>query len=504
MPDVVISCATQVLAHVPSLARHGSKPRRELPRDPAVAAKFTESLRSFDQAVAYPANQAYINALHPRDLPSRPWWGTGGSAGTTGSAGGERAGPGGSAGAGREGRAEGAPTDVLRWSRSGEIMPEGELLGLLAAVDEFDLLTLSADAAQSAAAALARHPLGKRLDLEGVGRATGDVEAVATEPGAIEVIAGAAAFRCGQTDDEALGAHILLDNLAAKATATLALLHLLEASGIDPASVDYVLGCGEEAIGDRYQRGGGNLAKAVAGAAGLSQASGADIKDFCAAPVPALVIAASLVSAGVFARVAVIGGGCMAKLGMKFQGHLRSNMPVLEDMLGGAAALVEADDGVSPRIRLDGVGKHTIAAGGSNPQVMEALVVEPLARLGLPMTAVDDYATELHNPELTEPQGSGNVPERNYRMIAALAARRGDITKDEVAAFSAERGMPGYSPTQGHLASALCYLPHALDRLTTGSANRVMLVAKGSLFLGRMCQLSDGMSVLLERNRLSS
>ena len=27
-----------------------------------------------------------------------------------------------------------------------------------------------------------------------------------------------------------------------------------------------------------------------------------------------------------------------------------------------------------------------------------------------------------------------------------------------------------------------------------------MLLAKGSLFLGRMCQLSDGMSVLLERN----
>ncbi len=26
------------------------------------------------------------------------------------------------------------------------------------------------------------------------------------------------------------------------------------------------------------------------------------------------------------------------------------------------------------------------------------------------------------------------------------------------------------------------------------------MLAKGSLFLGRMCQLSDGMSVLLERN----
>jgi betaine reductase len=297
---------------------------------------------------------------------------------------------------------------------------------------------------------------------------------------------------------------VLIDNLAAKATATLALLHLLEHNGIDPTSVDYVLGCGEEAIGDRYQRGGGNMAKAVAEAAGLTEASGADIKNFCAAPVPALVIAASLVSAGVFQRVAVVGGGCMAKLGMKFQGHLKSGMPILEDVLGGAAALVQADDGVSPRIRLDGVGRHKVAAGGSNPQVMEALAVEPLTRLGLAMTDVDDYATELHNPEVTEPQGSGNVPERNYRTIAALAARKGDIAKDQIAAFVTERGMPGYSPTQGHLASSLCYLPHAVDRLTTGGANRVMLIAKGSLFLGRVCQLSDGMSVLLERNgRLS-
>jgi hypothetical protein len=471
MPDAVISASSQVLAHVPSLARHGSKPRRELPKDPQVAAAFESSLRRFEQALAYPANQAYINAIHPRDLPARPWTDLPGAS---------------------------------RWSHSGEIMPEEEFLGLLAAVDDFDLLTLSPEAAGRAAAALAQHPLAKRLDLQRVERAQGDVAAVASEAGAMEVIAAVAAFRCGQVGDEALSAHVLIDNLAAKASATLALLHLLEHHGIDPTTVDYVLGCGEEAIGDRYQRGGGNMAKAVAEAAGLTEASGADIKNFCAAPVPALVIAASLVSAGVFARVAVIGGGCMAKLGMKFQGHLKAGMPILEDVLGGAAVLVEADDGVSPRIRLDGVGRHKVSAGGSNPAVMEALAVEPLARLGLSMTAVDDYATELHNPEVTEPQGSGNVPERNYRTIAALAARKGDIAKDQIATFVTERGMPGFSPTQGHLASSLCYLPHAVDRLTAGSANRVMLIAKGSLFLGRVCQLSDGMSVLLERNGLTS
>jgi glycine/sarcosine/betaine reductase complex component C subunit beta len=220
--------------------------------------------------------------------------------------------------------------------------------------------------------------------------------------------------------------------------------------------------------------------------------------------VPALVMAGALVGAGVFDRVAVIAGGSMAKLGMKFQGHLKNGLPILEDVLGGTAALVERADAAAgrtgPRIRLDAVGRHTVSAGGAQAQVMQALALEPLSRLGLAFSSVDDFATELHNPEITEPQGSGNVPERNYKTIAALAVRAGDIERADIGAFVREHGMPGYAPTQGHLASSLCYLPHAVERLTTGTAERVMLIAKGSLFLGRMSQLSDGMSVLLERS----
>ena len=467
MPDVVISAATQVLAHVPSLARHGSKPRRELPKSEETAARFAAALRSFDAAASYPPHQAWVGNLHPRDLPARPW--------TSHQAPATRTGP------------------------FGEIMPEEEFFGLLAAVDDFGLFALSPETAQAAAAVLANHPLAKRFDLDRIDKAVGDIEAVAAEPAALRLTDGAV-MRCAQADDESLGAHVLIDNLASKATASLAMLHLLGRSGIDPASVDYVIGCGEEAIGDRYQRGGGNLAKAVAEVAGLTEASGADVKNFCAAFIPALVMASSLVGAGVFQRVAVIAGGSLAKLGMKFQGHLAKDLPIMEDVLGGTAALVEADDGRSPRVRLDVVGRHRVAAGGSAAEVMKALAVEPLTRNGIAMTDVDDYATELHNPEITEPQGSGNVPERNYRTIAALAAAKGDIERSAIASFVTERGMPGFAPTQGHLASALCYVPHALDRLTTGDAQRVHLLAKGSLFLGRMCQLSDGMSVLLERN----
>jgi betaine reductase len=467
----VVVSATQVLAHTPSLARFGSKPARSLPGKPEVDERFTASLRSHADAVAYPPHQSYIGALHPRDLPARPW------AGVTGAA--DRFGP------------------------DGEVMPEAEYLGLMASVETFGLLTLSPQAVDEALAALAQHPLAKWIDMERLEAHRGDAEAAAAEPGAL-VVAGPAGpravMRRAHDKDEALFAPVLLENLAGKATATLAVLHMLDRGGIDPTSIDYVLGCGEEAIGDRYQRGGGNMAKAVAEAAGLTEASGADIKDFCAAPVPALVIAASLVTAGVFERVAVVAGGSLPKLGMKFEGHLSHELPVLEDVIGGSAALITRDDGCSPRLRLDAVGRHRVSAGGSGPQIMQTLAIEPLEGLGLGTTDVDDYATELHNPEITEPQGSGDVAARNYKTLAALAARRGDIERGDIADFVTTRGMPGFAPTQGHLASALCYLPHAVRRLTAGDARRVMLVAKGSLFLGRLTQLSDGMSVLLERN----
>ena len=470
----VVTAASQVLAHTPGLARYGSKPERELPKSAEVERRFLDSLRSFDDAVAYPPHQAYLGALHPRELPERPWVGT---------------------------RSDGKAS---RFGPAGELMPEEEFLALMAAVDEFDLIGLAPEVVEGAASAFAEHPLGKYIELERVDRARVDAEARAADPEAAPLYVGAdrlaGAMRGEHDQDATLTAMVLLENLAAKATGALALLHLVRGNDIDPASIDYVIGCGEEAVGDRYQRGGGNLAKAIATAAGLTEASGADVKNFCAAPVPALVMGAALVRSGVFERVAVVAGGSLAKLGMKFQGHLRHDLPILEDVMGGAALLIERDDGVSPSVRLDCVGRHPVAAGGSNPQILQALAVDPLAGADVKMTSVDDYATELHNPEITEPQGSGNVPERNYRALAALAARHGDIPREDIDAFARERGMPGFAPTQGHLASALCYLPHALQRLTEGDAQKVMVIAKGSLFLGRMSQQSDGMSVLLTRN----
>ena len=487
---VVVRAATQVLAHVPGLVRYGSKPSREnVEQNPA----FRAALRTFEQAVQYAPHQAYIGNIHPRSMPPRPWW--------------------------CSPSPEGRGGQGLSTGPDGEIMPEEEFLGFLAAVDTAGLITLEKDVAERAAAALAAHPAASKVRRQPM--------APQPSPHSLPLYLGerqAGVFYAAHDKDASLTADVLLENLCGKATATLALLHLLHnLPDVPNASIDYVLGCGEEAIGDRYQRGGGNLAKAVAEVAGLTEASGADVKDFCAAPVPALVMAGALVASGVFKRVAVVAGGSLAKLGMKFQGHLAKNVPVLEDVLGGAAALVEADDGKSPILRLDVVGRHRVAAGGSAPQIMEALTIEPLKKAGLKVTDVDDYATELHDPDVTETAGSGDVPLRNYKTIAALAVKAGDLKREEMDAFVRERGMPGFAPTQGHLASALCYLPWALRRLSApsapspsvssssppnplslrerGEAERVQLLAKGSLFLGRMCQLSDGMSVLLERNR---
>ena len=473
MPEAaVIRAASLVLAHTPGLARHGSKPMRSLPGNAELTARFLASLRSFDDAVTYPPHQAFLGACHPRELPSRPWVGTG---------------------------LPGAD----RFAPFGELMPEEEFLGLMAAVDEFDLLKLTPEVAERAAKRLAEHPLAQYLDLARISAAAGDVAAAVASDAlpvhlAPDCLAGA--LRGAHAEDESLTAYVLLENLACKATGTLALLHLLHDHDLDPAAIGYTISCSEEAVGDRYQRGGGNMGKTIASVAGLVESSGADVKNFCAAPIPALVIAASLVVAGVFEQVVVVAGGSLPKLGMKFEGHLRHNLPVLEDVLGGVAVLVGADDGVSPRIRLDAVGRHKVSSGGAGAQILHDLAVQPLEAINARMIDVDDYATELHNPEITEPQGSGDVAARNYRTIAALAARRKEITRDEIDSFVAERGMPGYAPTQGHIASAICYLPHALRRLEAQSADKVMLLAKGSLFLGRMSQRSDGMSVLLERN----
>ena len=387
-------------------------------------------------------------------------------------------------------------------------MPEEEFYGIVKMCDVFDLVWLDEQFTATIKDLLCTHRLITIADLRrlGDGIPLAAIESKLrtdrqSQPLYLRDGRLMGCIHAAHDEDSSLTADILLENLVCKASATMALRTLLTQTGTDSQAIEYVLNSGEEAVGDRYQRGGGNLAKAVAEMGGCTEATGIDIKGFCCGPVHALALAGGLISSRMFRQVAVIGGCSLAKLGMKFQGHLQHDQPILEDVLAGVAILVGENDGHSPVMRLDAIGRHTVGAGSSQQAIFEHLVVKPLQQLGLQMRDVDKYATELHNPEVTEPAGSGNVPLLNYRVIAGLAALRKEILPAEVPAFVNTHGMPGFSPTQGHIASAIPFLGHALDRLTAGSMRRAMFLAKGSLFLGRMTQMADGLSIILESQR---
>ena len=111
---------------------------------------------------------------------------------------------------------------------------------------------------------------------------------------------------------------------------------------------------------------------------------------------------------------------------------------------------------------------------------------------------MDKYAPELHNAEITLPAGAGNVPEANFKMIAALSVMKGQLKREEIPQFVAEHGIPGFVHTQGHIPSGVPYMGHARDAIKAGSIKRAMIIGKGSLFLGRLTNLADGASFLIE------
>ncbi len=475
----VIRAVSLVLAHVPSLVRLGSKPLRVLRDVEQPIAYLRPWLRDWKAACGYAPNQVFIGNVGVDDLAGWPApWHRHPVAGAS------------------------------RFGPDGEIMPEDEFLGLLATSDGFGLLALDRDVAERARIALDAHPMiGRESGRPTVpGGVAGDVLRERVERHHAVPLVGVdgqilGAVLPGHEEDDTLTGQVLLENLACKATAALALRHLLARPGaVAAADVRYVINCGEEAVGDRYQRGGGNVAKAVAEWAGCGRATGSDVKAFCCGPMHALMLAGALVRSGLYDDVVVLAGGSLAKLGMKFQGHVKHEMPIVEDVLAGFAAHVSRDDGVSPVLRLDAIGRHEVASGSSPLAIVKALYSEPLARVGLTLLDVDRFSLELHNPEATEPAGSGNVPLNNYRTLASLAVMDKLIGREGIDDFVRTRGMPGFSPTQGHIASAIPYLGHALRGLTGGGFTRTMFTGKGSLFLGRMTQLSDGISLVLERN----
>ena len=135
-----------------------------------------------------------------------------------------------------------------------------------------------------------------------------------------------------------------------------------------------------------------------------------------------------------------------------------------------------------------------------NTKQFEAVSRSHDAFVGMKITDIDKFSPEMQNPDITKPAGAGDVPLANYKMIGALAVKRQELEKKELDSFVANHGMVGWAPTQGHIPSGVPYLGFACDDILSGRVNKAMVIGKGSLFLGRMTNLFDGVSFVVQKN----
>lgn len=475
----VIKGAAYILVHAPDMVLNNGTTQtteRYLHPDSEYLKNLPSHLRSFDEAINYLPNQVYIGNHHPDELRQyeQPWY---------------------------DKKFEGAK----RVGRFGEIMPQDEFIGLMKIVDSFDLVKLTTDFTKDVKEKLTEHPLigDDLVNRLKTGDELSDIERLIAEQGAEGLFFNKELVGCvkrAHDVDPNLNSHVLFENLVSKASGVLAALHLLDKNNIKPEEIDYVIECSEEACGDMNQRGGGNFAKAIAEVAGLVNASGSDTRGFCAAPAHAIISAASLVKAGTFKKVMIVSGGSTAKLGMNGKDHVKKNLPILEDVIGGFAMIIAENDGENPILRTDLVGKHNVGTGSSPQAVITSLVTEPLDRGNLKITDIDKYSVEMQNPDVTKPAGAGDVPNANYKMIAALGVKRGELERAAINDFILNHGMEGWAPTQGHIPSGVPYIGFGREDILNGRVGRAMIIGKGSLFLGRMTNLFDGASIVMEKN----
>ena len=203
----VIRSASYCLAHVPDLVRYGSKPRREIAKDPRFDQRLSAALRSLTAAVNYPPNQTFIGNLSVDELAriQRPWYAIDSDAGES----------------------------DKKTGRFGEIIDEASFYAILKQADVLEpgLVEISHDAADVLRGALAEHRVVSRL-------ARKDSEPVSPDRIRDELKAGSALpltlagevaglvrrdNRAEGREDDNLNAHTLLEGLCAKATAAIAL-----------------------------------------------------------------------------------------------------------------------------------------------------------------------------------------------------------------------------------------------------------------------------------------
>ena len=485
MDHAVVKGVGHILVHCPSLVIYGHALQEEMKEGADKSLDLLlPHLRKYKEAVTYLPNQVYIGNLEPEMLGSysQPWWNS----------------------------SKNFLKDSERFGSYGEIIHQDDFFALMKIVDVFDLVWLKKSFTAKIIKKLEKHPLLSTFDLQklGEGKEKGEIEEEIGKNKALALIDIdnnncnlIGCVRYAHKSDTNLSAQVILENITSKASASLALKYAFKNVDFNPEKIEYIIECSEEAVGDAFQRGGGNLAKSIGEVCGCNKATGSDLRAFCAAPVYGVLTAASHVSATTFKEIAVVAGGSLPKLGMNYKKFLEKKIPILEDCLAAIAIIVGRDDGKNPIIRHEVTGRHTIGRKTSPQEIMEALVSEPLAKLNKKITDIDKFAAELHNPEITVPAGAGDVAKANYRMIAALAVKKNEIKREELDEFVRQKGMIGFVPTQGHIPSGVPFISFARKMMLEGEINSSLIIGKGSLFLGRMTNLFDGVSLLLERNK---
>ena len=160
-------------------------------------------------------------------------------------------------------------SDGKRNGAFGEIMPEDEFYGWMKAADVFDLLWLEPQFVEQIKDKFASHPFVSEAWVKnlGQGKTIDKIKEMIEQGNALPMFYDGklvGSFRRDHERDDTLKAEVLLENLVAKASGVLAILHLLKLAKMDPTEVEFVLDCTETAVGDRYNRGGGSLSKAYA------------------------------------------------------------------------------------------------------------------------------------------------------------------------------------------------------------------------------------------------
>ncbi|MGE5381174.1 MAG: glycine/sarcosine/betaine reductase complex component C subunit beta [Methylocystaceae bacterium] len=477
----VLKAVSNILVHAPEMLQYGTTLEQERHKNPEsnLLKEYKNHIRNFVQVIGYAPNQVYVGNISPLELKNitQPWY-------------------------------ENLITQASDQGKIGEIVDQSIFYGVLKVVDTFELVLITRQFADSVKDVINQRAYFSDKHMAALDKTNkiDEITSLVDKQQALPLFLNDELIGCVREAHETdlnLSAHVMLENLCTKASGVIAVSNLLKKNEIDPTTVDYFMETSEEAVGDMNQRGGGNMAKAVGEFCGLVNATGSDVRGFCAAPAHGILHAAALVQAGVFKNVLVFAGGSLAKLAMNGRDHVNKNLPLLEDCIGGFALMISENDGVSPVFRTDIVGRHLISSGAAPQAVMQAIVVDPLDKAGIRLTDIDYYAPELQNPEITVPAGAGDVPLANYKMIGAMAVKRGEIDKTALNNLVDKIGMTGFAPTQGHIPSGVPALGFFREILMAGGARRCMIIGKGSLFLGRMTDLFDGISIVIEANQVA-